>query len=875
MKRDEREAATTIVVIAVIIGILALVHLGGHVASRLAVSVSAPAAILAAALFLATVAALAGLRRRLVARALGRRVSVQLVPSPSFDPPPEAVVRLATGLARARRSLGGALLAPACSVRIRLDPDGSGRLRYVLGLPAHAAGALRTALAAYGESVELREAPADPRPPDSPGAHVARAELVLARPSHEPLRDAGLDPDPLAAFARALAGLRARDGERAEVCIDLLPVTAAGRRRARRGLLRRVRREERRALDRPSIPDLLDPGSRGRGPALPSDSIERAGARRALEGKLGRPEPLFRPQILIRASSPEPGVAILRVEGLLAAFDAFSGENHLRAVGLRLGGLAFWGSDAPWRRRGFDRRLRTGLFAPTRRRLVTASEVAGLLKPPSARCGAPNVARTGGVVPPPPPGLPDFDGQSDLLPLGRITQEGRERLVGVPLSDTFFSYVAGRSRYGKTETGVGQFLHLVRSGHGGLFLDPHSDALEKIRPYLTEEGMRERVVEIDLADPRRQPGWNLFALSGASEERLAGRVDAVVDSFASALRWDETNTRALNLITQAAQALAELARALPPELAPTIFQIPTLLSNEEWREAALRHVSAPTRAFFAERFPRLAAEAITPVTNMVDRLRVSRPVAALLGSPTSSYDVREAMDTGKIVLACPGEGSVRDRLVANLLVYDLLHAAKSRASTPAAGRRPFYLFLDEVQTYDGASSGNLAALLEQSAKFGIRALLFNQSPERLTSQTLNAIATNRSHLATTALGSKAAAILAREFGGAVEPQTISSLQRHHFLASVTVGGEVSPPFALHGVAVPELFPEAEHPDRLDELAEAVGRNGRHRDTAEAVAALEGHDRAILVHLRGRSKKRPTKGPGGAAGARTLGGGESG
>ena len=43
------------------------------------------------------------------------------------------------------------------------------------------------------------------------------------------------------------------------------------------------------------------------------------------------------------------------------------------------------------------------------------------------------------------------------------------------------------------------------------------------------------------------------------------------------------------------------------------------------------------------------------------------------------------------------------------------------------GDRPFFVFLDEVQTYDGASSGNLAALLEQTAKYGIRAFLFNQT----------------------------------------------------------------------------------------------------------------------------------------------------
>ena len=77
----------------------------------------------------------------------------------------------------------------------------------------------------------------------------------------------------------------------------------------------------------------------------------------------------------------------------------------------------------------------------------------------------------------------------------------------------------------------------------------------------------------------------------------------------------------------------------------------------------------------------------------------------------TSYDIARAMNEGRIVLACPGAGGARDRLVANLLVFDLLHAAKSRAHIPPERRQPFYVFLDEVQTYDGAASGNLAALL--------------------------------------------------------------------------------------------------------------------------------------------------------------------
>jgi hypothetical protein len=842
----------------------------GH---RLADLAGRPTVVALAAVAVCALACAGVARVVVVRRALGRRVRVHLLPADSFDPPDEAVIRFASSLSRARRPLRGLLDAPASAARIRLDTDDAGRLRYSVELPARARALLRTAAGAFGE-VELHDDP-DAAPPGAArsgatedGIAVARTELVLARASAEPLRAAGLDPDPLAGFARALDGLWT-ERETAAVCIDLLPIAAPRRRRLRRRLLRRARSGDR---DRHPL-DLLGNGRRGR--AEPAELVDRRAQGRALTAKLGSPEPLFAIQVLMRATSPAAGRAKARVDGLLAAFDVFTGENHLRAAGLPLPGIGFLGSDVLWRRGGFDRRFASGRFRPRRRRLVTATEIAGLLKPPTAKCSAANVVRSGGVIPPPPPGLPSFDGQPDLVPLGRIRTEGGERTVGAPLADTFFAYMAGRSRYGKTETAIGQFLHLARSGHGCFFLDPHHDAIEKIKPYLTDEGVRERVIEIDLADPDHdghQLGWNLFAVHGQPAQLARGRVDAVVDSFAAALGWDERNTRALNLTTQAAQALVELAAHLPAELAPTLFQIATLLGDDDWRAAVLPHVSPPTRQFFVNRFPRLAAEAITPVTNLIDRLRVSPSVVALLGSPVSTYDIRAAMDRGSIVLACPGSGSVRDRLVASFLVYDLLHAAKTRAALPPDRRRPIYAFFDEVQTYDGP---NLPALLEQAAKYGVRAFLFNQNPERLSAATLSAVTTNRSHLLSSAVNDKAAALLTREWGSAVAPAVVSGLRRYSYLASVTLAGEVSPPFLVHGVPVGDLPPDDCHPDQLPDLAAAIDASTARTPIRDTLHALDTHDQRILDHLRQhqqdpRASRARRRSPSSAHGEQRLG-----
>ena len=320
--------------------------------------------------------------------------------------------------------------------------------------------------------------------------------------------------------------------------------------------------------------------------------------------------------------------------------------------------------------------------------ILTAREVAGFLKPPNAHCVSENVVRSGTLLPAP-PALPTFkEDNPDLIPLGRVDGERGRRIVGVRGADSFFTYIAGRSRYGKTETAIAQFVHLVRNGHGGLFLDPHGDALDpdqalprRSRPRRPSRRDRRRTGErLDL------PGWNLFELSGRDDAAVEARVEAVVDAFASTMQWDDRSTRAINLTTQAARTLAHVAQALPPELAPTIFQFLPLLSEERWRDAVLPFLPKTSQRFWLDRFPLLAEEAITPLTNLVDRLRVSTPMAALLGQSRSTYRVREAMDNGWIVLAHPGSGGTRERLLANLLLFDILHAAARTCGD--RGRQP-------------------------------------------------------------------------------------------------------------------------------------------------------------------------------------------
>jgi hypothetical protein len=834
-----------------VVSLLGAVRLPSGLADRALGSLARPLPLMALAVSVA-----AAVAARVVATrgSLRSRTRLVILAPDSFDPSLDAVMRFASQLSRVRRLVGGWLDPRARAVRVLMDVDEEGRMRYSLSVPERALPAVRSALGVF-DRVQAQVLEPEPEPEESGRVEVVRAELRLARPSSEPLAHLPLNPDPLQSFARVVARLNRSHGEQAEVAVDLLPTTPATRRRLRRRLLKEAHRRGDAASAGEAGGGLaaILGGGRSVGRRRPAEMVEQRAEREEIGQKLLQAEPLFRLQVLVRCSSPERGRAVACMQGLLGSFDGFAAANSLRVVGVRFLGLAFAGSDLPGRRGWFDRRMRTGLFRPARKDYVTAGEMAGLLKPPSVHCAAPEVLRLGPAVYPAPKSLPTFTGQPDLVPLGRVEGESGERRVGLRVEDSFFTYTAGRSRWGKTELALTQFLHLVRSGHGGLFLDPHQDAVQRVKSCLTEPEFAERIIELDLVGPRSrqgQPGWNLFAAKDLSPEAAERRVEAIVDSFASALQWGERNNRALTLTTQATAALIELAAVLPDCLQPTIFQIPSILGNPEWLQTALPFLSVPRRQFFTERFPRLSEDAITPVTNLIDRLRSSTQLAALLGAQNSTYDIARAMNERKIVLACPGADGAKDKLVANLLVFDLLHGAKSRAVLPPDQRLPFYVFLDEVQTYDGASNGTLASMLEQTAKYGIRGTLLNQNPDRLTSDTLNALTTNRSHLITTALNAHAAGMIAREWGGDPPASAIIGLPRRTFIAQVTHQGKLTRPFMFGNESVETAFADSFRPDALADVQPTIDAASGRTPAAETVGALDFLDERIRQHLEG-------------------------
>ncbi|MFE6153658.1 hypothetical protein [Streptomyces sp. NPDC057889] len=825
-------------------------------------------------------------------RLLKERAVIELVPAQGFDPSAPDMAPHAARLARASQTTQWTPRR-AQGMRLRHGSDGQGQLSLRMEGPATSASLMRLPSLPNvqvrnpqgrrgrdPERITFEGAPPLPRPsaaakrvspvkgsgqaaPAKPDAlYVARAELVLARPDHKRLTPAALDPDPLQVLADACAQVDAGRGEQAELVVDVVPVAswrvAAWRRRL-------VRRAEQRGPS--AYGESLGSGRRGGGSSLMSVLVEGLNGGKPLSSTGGaRPLPrqkdladgvgkflpgadaqVFAVQVLVRVTGTHPARAQARLHQVMAVMDAWSGENWWRPVGPRRTGWRPY-SSVWWRRRSFDRRYATGEFAPARRQWVTSEEVAALLRPATVKCPAQNVVRTGGTLAPAPRALPTWSGQSGVVPLGRVIEaDGRTRLACLPQAEVLFGASFGKSGFGKSELALLQAITLAYGGFGAWFLDPHGAAIKRALPYLTHPRVIDRVQLIDLSV--KKPGamvaaWNPLSMEGRAEEEIQDVIGSVVAGLAAAQGWGDGAPRARAILSHAVEILAHLAYRMcqrgRPDLQPTLFTIPRLLTDEEWRECVLTQLPLPLQRFWRTTFPKYEGSAVPVVTQTIEQLATSTSLRAFLGQPRSTYDVRKAMDERQIVLLrCSGTGS-GDQIITSLLLFDLFRAGHSREGTDPELLATLFAFADELKAIDGAARGYIAAILEQLRKYEVRLMAMTQMAMRLSEETRLALMQNQSLLTAAAADTDEATFLAKRLPGA-DAMTLTEQPKWHYAVRATLAGRPTPTFQVAGVPVHEVLADYHHPERLPDLEKAMDATLRRRPLRTVLAELDGSD----------------------------------
>jgi hypothetical protein len=324
-------------------------------------------------------------------------------------------------------------------------------------------------------------------------------------------------------------------------------------------------------------------------------------------------------------------------------------------------------------------------------------------------------------------------------------------------------------------------------------------------------------------------------MEGRRLDEVQEVVGSVVGAIASAHSWGEQATRARTILSTAARTLAELSHLLiqdgHPELQPTLFQIGTLLEDEDWRAQILPHLPARTAKYWRKSFPEVESSALNVVTNVLYRMSNSRSLRAFLGSPRSGYDLRRAMSTSAVVGVCPGGTGESDELVTSLLLFDLFREGLARAGNPVEKLRTMWAWVDEMTAVDGASHGYIAKILEQLRKYEVRLMGATQMAMRLSDTTRQALMQNQSWLSATGADTDEASFVAKRMPG-LDAATLQRVKKYHYIQSVELRGERTAPFRVEGVAVSDIYADYHNPDGMPALDDAIDTNltrrGRHR-----------------------------------------------
>ncbi|WP_331727381.1 ATP/GTP-binding protein (plasmid) [Kitasatospora sp. NBC_00374] len=833
-------------------------------------------------------------RYRILMKTLADRQRFILTPTRRFDPTPEDIWRQTAVVLRAAGK--GPWWAPRAAkrVRVRLRADGSTPLEYSLEAhvdaatllrdsryrevsvakaaaadDAYAAQVLRERAEKKAEKKESRKAAKKTKQTEGATGkekkperlHVVRAEFVLRGRPSAGLREVPLEPDPLQPFIDAVTDIRTELGEVAEVVLDLQSVPGWQVKLRQWQLLHEDRERERTrarkaaghaATDAADVQEswrfqlatLFEPSSPRRAPMVPTPRTQPLSPDKAL-GRLANSRGLVRIQVLVRCTSTMEGRARQLLGQLTAAMDVFGEGSRLSPDAGRFLWMT-WSADSRHRREAFDRRWTTGQVAPRKQNWVNVSELQGLLKPPTAHSVLPVLASE----------LADYVPGEALVPQGYLTySDGRRRLIATQASEFLFAVKVGKSFYGKTEFALVQAIALALAGEGVLFVDPHGDTWKSVAPYLAHPALASLVCRIDLAraeDPGAViPGWNMIGMDRG--QNPARTVTAAVDALATALGWsDSTHPRAATILTKAIEALVTYnlmaVNASRADAQATLLQVRALLTDKAVQRPILDLLSADQRRWWETTFATYPPDVLAPVTNPLDRLSANPVTRAFLGNPTGAYDIRKAMDEGKIVWLCLEGTGPSDRLLISMIMQDLLRDGLSRRDTPEDARRPFHVFADELISLDPAGGPTFASITEQLRKFKVRLHVMVQHLNRVQPTTRESLLQNASVVSTTAGAMAAIRVVTDEWHGAVDPAAVAELSRFQHYVQVTANGAPVGPLRVEGPQVKEVFKAYYSPNLVGRMTASANRAVRAEPTEERLRRAREQDAVVLAFL---------------------------
>jgi hypothetical protein len=206
---------------------------------------------------------------------------------------------------------------------------------------------------------------------------------------------------------------------------------------------------------------------------------------------------------------------------------------------------------------------------------------------------------------------------------------------------------------------------------------------------------------------------------------------------------------------------------------------------------------------FASWNDKFASEAVQPVLNKVGAFTAVPLIRNIIGQPKSSFNIRKAMDEGKIIIVNLSRGKIGEdnaAILGSLIITKIQLDAMSRADVAdIEERRPFYLYVDEFQNF---ATESFAVILSEARKYGLRLTVANQYISQMPEEVRDAVFGNVGSMITFRVGADDADYLAKYFAPVFEPIDLVNLDKQNIYVSMSIDGQTSNPFSAKSLMMP-------------------------------------------------------------------------
>ena len=420
--------------------------------------------------------------------------------------------------------------------------------------------------------------------------------------------------------------------------------------------------------------------------------------------------------------------------------------------------------------------------------ILTAPELATIMHFPNVYVDTPNIKWLLAKRAPAPADTP----QEGTF-LGENVFRGETKKVNIMRDDRRrHMYVIGTTGTGKTTLLRQMILSDIYAGEGVCLIDPHGDFAEEIISKIPKE-RAEDVVYFDPGDLERPMGFNM--LEYKTEEQKDFLVQEVVNIFYKLFGAEVIGPKFEHWVRNAALTLMA-----QPE-GGTLIEIPRLFSDEEFAATKIANVTDPVvKAFWTKEMAATSefhkSEMLGYFISKFGRFMTNEMMRNIMGQAKSSFDLREIMDQGKILICNLSKGKMGEvnmALMGMILVTKLQMAAMSRVDTPENERKDFYLYVDEFQNF---TTDSFASILSEARKYRLCMTVAHQFVAQLEEKTRDAVFGNVGTYVSFRISAQDAEIIAKQLEPVFTAYDLVNVENLNAYIKLLINGIVTRPFSM-------------------------------------------------------------------------------